>query len=60
MYQVNNGKRYNLSAHQSLYSVELKNVEVLYIAQNFVVVKDEKGKEHILTGNLSICLDELS
>lgn len=59
MYQYDSTKRYNVSAHNFPNSTSFNNVELVYVDHNLVVIRDENGKEHILTGNMSICIDEV-
>ena len=60
MYEIDKDKRYNVNymtvggSSHSLQNVTLKVVE-----RDFVVVIDDKGKEHILTGALGIKIHEI-
>lgn len=38
---------------------KLKNVQIKVAERNFVIVLDDKGKEHIFTGSTGIRLDEI-
>ena len=63
MYQVDCEKRYDvtiLEASQYAEAIEChENAEIVFIAPNFVVIRDKDGKEHIYTGTVGICIDEV-
>lgn len=60
MYEIDKNKRYNVNymtvggSSHSLQNVSLKIVE-----RDFVVLIDEEGKEHILTGPVGIHICEI-
>ena len=60
MYKIDNEKRYNVTyilVGSGFYY--LKNVSLKVVENDFVVVIDENGKEHILTGTVGIKIDEI-
>lgn len=60
MYEIDKEKRYNvtymLAGGSTCY---LKNVSLKIVERDFVVVIDERGKEHILTGTVGIEINEI-
>ena len=53
MYEIDKEKRYNVThGRVGAETFHLNNVSLKQIDQNFVVVIDEKGKEHL---NLEYC-----
>lgn len=60
MYQIDKEKRYNVTYGRiGAGTSYLKNVSLKVVERDFVVVIDEEGKEHILTGPIGIHFSEI-